>query len=178
MGAHRPTADGGLTVLDGRARLTFGFDDLMRYHGPGSPGGVAHAYTVLERALPLLGDGGPPQRRGIVVRTAFGGPGARDGFEFVTRAVTGGRYTVDPGMARPARGPAMERFVFSLSLGDRTVMLSVREGYVTDEFVVLARQEPRSAADERRLDRLKREMADRVMAAPAEAVYAVDEAPV
>jgi hypothetical protein len=33
-----------LAVLDRGARLTFSFDDLMRYHGPSSPGGVAHAY--------------------------------------------------------------------------------------------------------------------------------------
>ena len=52
-----------LVVLDRGARLEFGLDDLMRYHGPGSPGGVAHAYKVLELALPLLGD--PPERRDI-----------------------------------------------------------------------------------------------------------------
>ena len=91
---------GVLTVLDRGTRLTFSFDDLMRYHGPGSPGGVAHAYKVLELALPLLGD--PPERREVEVATAFGGPGARDGFELVLRAVTEGRYTVDPG-ARAAR---------------------------------------------------------------------------
>ena len=91
----------GLVVLDRGTRLEFGFDDLMRYHGPGSPGGVAHAYKVLERALPLLGED-PPERREVEVATAFGGPGARDGFELVLRAVTEGRYTVDPG-ARAAR---------------------------------------------------------------------------
>lgn len=34
--------------------LGFTYDDLMRYHGPGFPGGVAHAFKVLERGLPLL----------------------------------------------------------------------------------------------------------------------------
>ena len=43
-----------LGVVDQGVRLEFSFADLMRYHGPGSPGGVAHAYQVLERALPLL----------------------------------------------------------------------------------------------------------------------------
>ena len=82
-------------------QLTFSFADLMRYHGPDSPGGVAHAYKVLEAALPLLGPGGPCERRAMTVRTAFGGPGARDGFELVTRAVTEGRYVVDAALARP-----------------------------------------------------------------------------
>jgi hypothetical protein len=34
--------------------LAYTFEDLMRYHGPGSPGGVAHAFKVMERVLPLL----------------------------------------------------------------------------------------------------------------------------
>src|SRR4051812_22147611 len=29
--------------------IEFTFDDLMRYHGPGSPGGVANAFKVLQR---------------------------------------------------------------------------------------------------------------------------------
>ena len=155
----------GHAVLDRGARLEFGFDDLMRYHGPGSPGGVAHAYKVLELALPLLGD--PPERREVEVATAFGGPGARDGFELVLRAVTEGRYTVDPDLARPERGWTRERFVFRLTCRGRTVELGVREGFVTEEFLTLARSENPGP----RLDVLKREMAERVMAADAAAVY-------
>jgi hypothetical protein len=155
----------GLAVLDRGARLEFGFDDLMRYHGPGSPGGVAHAYKVLELALPLLG--APPERREVEVATAFGGPGARDAFELVLRAVTEGRYTVDPGLARPERGWTRERFVFRLARRGRTVELGVREGFVTEEFLTLARSENPGP----RLDVLKREMAERAMAADAAAVY-------
>jgi hypothetical protein len=44
---------------------------------------------------------------------------------------------------------------------------------VTDEFIELARREGRSAEEEVRLDLLKREMADRVMAAAAGDVYEV-----
>jgi hypothetical protein len=50
----------------------------------------------------------------------------------------------------------------------------VREGFVTDEFIDLARTEHRDAEQERRLDALKREMADRVLAQPASAVYEAD----
>ena len=64
-------------VRDRGRRLAFTVEDLMRYHGPTSPGGVAHAVKVLERALPLLAPGDLPERRQIRVRTAFGGPGRR-----------------------------------------------------------------------------------------------------
>ncbi|MCW3048626.1 MAG: hypothetical protein JWO74_2910 [Solirubrobacterales bacterium] len=160
-----------IVVIDQGVPIGFSFKELMKYHGPGSPGGVAHAFKVLERALPLLEPGGPPERREITIRTAFGGPGARDGFELVTRAVTEDRYVVDPALARPDRGVALERFVFRLDYRGRTVTVAVREGFVTDEFIALARKQPRSDEEERRLDVLKREMADRVMAYPAIEVY-------
>jgi hypothetical protein len=160
-----------LSVFEHGVELEFSFADLMRYHGPGSPGGVAHAYKVLEQGLPLLAPDGVPERREVEVRTAFGGPGARDAFELVLRAVTGQRYTVDLALARPDRGRAAERFVFVLAYRGREVTLSVRDGFVTDEFVDLARTEQRTPAQELRLTALKAEMAERVMAAPADAVY-------
>jgi hypothetical protein len=160
-----------LVVVDRGRRLAFSFTDLMRYHGPGSPGGVAHAFKVLERALALLHPDGSVERREIVVETAFGGPGARDAFELVTRAVTEDRYRVDLALARPQRGRALERFVFRLAYRGRAVTLAVRDGFVTDELIELARRDARSAAEQARLDVLKREMAERVMAAPADEVY-------
>ena len=164
-----------IEVVDRGRRIAFSFEDILKYHGPGSPGGVAHAFKVLERALPLLDPDGPCERREIVVETVFGGPGARDAFEMVTRAVTGERFHIVPALARPERGRALERFVFRLGHGDRHATLSLREGFVTDEFIDLARSEDRTGEQERRLDALKLEMADRVMARPAAEVY--DAAP-
>ncbi len=152
--------------------LSFSFEDMLRYHGPGSPGGVAHAFKVMERAFALLDADGPLERREIAVATAFGGPGARDGVELVTRAVTGERYLLDPELARPERGTTLERFVFRVGYRERNVTLVVREGFVTDEFIALARKE-RDAEEEAHLDRLKLEMAERVMSSPAADVYDV-----
>jgi hypothetical protein len=162
-----------IVVHDHEQEIAFSFEDMMRYHGPGSPGGVAHAFKVLERALPLLEPEGTPQRREITVHTAFGGPGARDAFELVTRAVTDDRYVVDLGLERPERGRALARFVFRLGYRDRAVTLAVREGYVSDEFIDLARTPDRTQEQESRLTELKREMADRVMSSPAAEVYEV-----
>lgn len=160
-----------LAVLDGGKRIEFSFEDLMKYHGPGSPGGVAHAFKVMERAFALLDPDGPPQRREITLRTAFGGPGARDGFEAVTRAVTQDRFTVDPSLARPERGRTHERFIFEVGYRDRSVTLMLRDGYVTEEFIELARKDGRTNADNARLDELKAEMAWTVMGSPADQVY-------
>lgn len=163
-----------IEVVDRGRRISFSFDDVLKYHGPTSPGGAAHAFKVLERALPLLHPDGPCERREIAVETAFGGPGARDAFEMVTRAVTDDRYRVDDGLARPQRGRALERFVFQLRYRERQVTLALRDGFVTDEFIDLARAEGRSADQEQRLDALKLEMAERVMARPPHEVYEVE----
>ncbi|HEX8759150.1 MAG TPA: hypothetical protein VF734_04060 [Pseudonocardiaceae bacterium] len=155
--------------------LAYTFEDLMRYHGPGSPGGVAHAFKVLERLLPLLEPVGLLERREIVVRTAFAGPGARDALEMVTRAVTEDRYVVDDALARPELGPTRERFVFQFGYRGRSVTAILREGYVTADFLALVRQEERTAEEESHLAVLKQEMANRLLGSPAAAVYDVDD---
>jgi hypothetical protein len=152
-----------LEVTERGERIAFSFEDVLRYHGGHSPGGAAIAYKVLERALPALG---MCERREIAVETAFGGPGARDAFELVTRAVTDGRYRVDAAVARPDRGAVLERFAWRLSHPRAGVELVLLEGFVDEEFVSLAGAR-RDAAQEARLTALKRALAERVLARPA-----------
>ena len=154
--------------------LAYSFQDMLKYHGPGSPGGVANAFKVLQRALPELSPDELPQRREISIRTSFGGPGARDGFEAVTRAVTGDRFTLDPALARPERGRVLERFVFEVGYRDHTVTLLLRDGFVTEEFIDLARKEGRTEEEEAHLDVLKAQLAERVMGAAADDVSDLD----
>jgi hypothetical protein len=163
-----------LTVEERGRTITFTFDDMMRYHGVHSPAGVAMAFRVMQRAFAALSPDGPPPRREVLVRTAFRGPGARDGFEAVTRAVSDGRYTVDRSLVRSDLGRLREDFVFVVRIGERTATLLLRDGFVTDEFIDLARTENRSDAQEQRLDVLKAQLAQRVMAAPAAEVYDID----
>lgn len=160
-----------IVVLEDGRKISFSFEDMLKYHGGNSPGGVAHAFKVLERALPLLDAGGGVQRRAIFIETAFGGPGARDAFELVTRAVSGERFSLDPSLARPEHGRTRERFVFRVRCRDRTTTLMLREGFVTEEFILLTRKDSRSAGEERELKMMKADMATRVMSARAAAVY-------
>jgi hypothetical protein len=161
---------GPIVVWEDGRELAFSFDEMLRFHGGGSPGGVAHAFKVLERALPVLAPEGA-QRRELVIDTAFGGPGARDAFELVTRAVSGERYRIDPSLARAELGRARERFVFRLRHHGREATAVLRDGFVTEAYTDLTRRERRTAAEEDELTAAKAAMAARVMAPPAAEVY-------
>jgi hypothetical protein len=159
-----------IEVTEAGRALRFSFEDLMLFHGGGSPGGVAVAFKVMERVLPVLAAGSVCERREIHVRTAFPGPGARDAFEMATRAVSDDRYLVDGALRTPERGAALERFVFALTYRDATVTASLREGSVTEEFASLAFAGERTDEQDQRLEILKGELAQRVMTAEAAAV--------
>jgi len=154
--------------------LRYRFEDLLLYHGPAAPGGVAHAFKVLERALPLLAENGtPPPRRELLIETAFPGPGARDAFEMATRCVSEGRYQVD--IAHPDAGDALPSprgcYFFRVRCGTRRVDCRIRPGLVHQAFLDLSRKADRSAEEESHLTTLKWEMTERLLAHPAEAVY-------
>ncbi len=166
---------GPLQVVDQGALLDFSFEDLLRYGGPGSPAGIAVAYQAMRLAFPIVSPGQPLVRREVTIETAFRGPGARDGFELVTRAVTGGRYLVTAALEHPERGTTLEQFVFRFVYSGRVCTLLVREGMVTDEFIAMARKAVRTPEDERHFTALKQGHADLLLASGPEDVFDLDE---
>lgn len=152
--------------------MPYSYAELAKYHGVGSPAGVALAFAVMRLAFPLLAPGGP-ERREVTVATAFPGPGARDGFEMVTRAVSDGRYTVDRALARPGAGAFAGLCVFTVGYRGAEVSLAVRDGVIGAEFADLALLKGRTQAQEDRLDVLKLDLAALVLDLPPERVYQV-----
>lgn len=165
---------GSIIVHENGRPITFTIDDLNRYHGFGFPGGVGHAFRVMQRALPLLSPNEPAERREIVIRTPFKGHGARDAFEMVTRVVTDGRYTIDDGLLATARGDILKGYVFVLSYRGTELRLTIREGIVQEEFILLGRKKDRSQDEDARLEVLKQDMAARLSARSAEDCYDVE----
>ena len=64
-----------IEVLEEGKLLSFRFDEMLNYHGPGFPGGVAHGFKVMQRAFPLLDDGNLLERREISFVRLFQGRG-------------------------------------------------------------------------------------------------------
>ena len=163
-----------IEVLDDGELVRIAFEDMVKYHGRGSIGGLAHGFKVMERGFPFLDGGNALERREVHVETAFDGPGSRDAFEVATRAVTGGRYLADvnlTGAGPPAPEAPQGRFFFRLGYRGRSVDLTLREGHVSEEFIQLVRRGPQSPEDHAYLARLKHEMADRLMGLAADEVY-------
>jgi hypothetical protein len=63
---------------------------------------------------------------------------------------------------------------FGIRYRDRSATLTLREGFVTDEFIDLTRRTVRSADEEHKLTEMKADMAARVMSAAPSAVYDVE----
>ena len=150
--------------------VAFSFGEMLRYSGPGSPGGVALGFKVMERAFSLLEPDGLVERREVTVETAFQGPGVRDACEMVTRSLTEGRYVVDPELERPERGHTLRTFAFQVGYRDRRLFLLLRPGLVTDEFVRLAQTPDLTAEELQHFTALKQALADRLMGMPADEV--------
>ena len=151
--------------------LEFSYTDMLCYAGPHSPAGVASAFKVMQRAFAALSRNQPPQRRSIVIRAAFDEPGIRDGFEAVTRAVTDGRYIIEPALARPDRGRHSARLRLpghhQRPHGDADAAARLHHR----RLLALSGKPERDQADEAHLDELKTQLAQQILAASAEDVY-------
>ena len=168
MAAAEPTLD----VLDDRTTVSIDFEDLVKYHGRSSIAGLALGFKAMELALPLLSPGRGPRRREIEVETAFDGPGSRDAFEMVTRAVSDDRYRVVPELAFPGAPEAPQgHFVFRVAYGGAAVDLVLRPGLVGQDFIDLVRRGPRTSTEEDRLVDMKEQIAARLLAMAPEDVY-------
>lgn len=161
-----------IAIKDRQDIIEIGFDDLLKYHGKSFIGGVAHGLKAMQRAFQVLSPVQPPERYDIYITTAFPGPGARDALEMVTRAVTGNRYVFDelsapPGTIESPKG----RYFFRFSYRGASVDVTLRPGIVREEFIALARKGAETNEERARLDWLKRDMAERLLALPADEAY-------
>lgn len=162
-----------IQVIDNQQLLSIGFEDILKYHGGLLPGGVAHAFQAMRAGFAALSSE-PLQRRRILVRTAFNGPGGRDAVEYVTRAYTGERVIYDRELGTPNVLDALPGpYVWHFTYGALTARAQITAGWVRPEFIELGQKPNKTAADLERQVYLRQEMADRLLAAAPQEVYAV-----
>jgi hypothetical protein len=127
-----------LRICHQGADLVIGHDDLLKYTGRKNIIAAALSYRVLKWMLPTLSPDRPPERRHLLFRLGFAGPGLIDCFEMATRAQSDGRLTVDPDGAPPEAPPAPSgRFYFEGTYRERGCSAFPLPGFFPPDFVQL-----------------------------------------
>jgi hypothetical protein len=163
-----------ITVMAEEEPIIIGFPMVAAYHGQAALAMAAVTFQAQRAAFLALSPGTPPARRDITIVSGHPGPGVRDSFEAVTRALTRGVYTVDRSLpaARLAPGHDMS-YSFRITLQARTAEIALRPDALPERFFTLNFTPSRSAAQERELSALKRSIAAQVLAAGFDDLFTI-----
>lgn len=86
--------------------IDFRKEDLYRYSGPRSMIASALVFRLMQEAIRDLCPDEVPERKKFRIVSGHSGPGVRDGFEYLTRAVSDKRYKFDPSNPPPEALPS------------------------------------------------------------------------
>lgn len=161
-----------ITVMGEEDPIEIDFAAVAAYHGQGALAMLAVTFRALEAALKALSPDRVPQRRNIAVVSGHPGPGVRDSFEFVTRAVTRGVYTVDRSLPDARLAPSADlSYSFRVTLDGKTAEIAVLPTVLPERFFALTFNPSRTAAEEAEAKRLRKSIAAEVLAAPADQLF-------
>jgi hypothetical protein len=165
-------------IRDGKDLLEIGFHDIQKYHGGLALMAVAVGFRSLEAALLELFDNKPPQRKSLSILSGHGGPGFRDAFEYVTRAVTRGVYQVDVEYPQAQYDPHRAQsyaFVISSTEGS-AVEVVLKQNFLPLEFydyLAKGRAGTISVQDEGEFSKLKMKLSERALTLPQDELLSV-----
>jgi hypothetical protein len=126
----------------------------------------------LRATLARLSPSIPPRRAGISVVSGHPGPGVRDAFEFVTRAVTRNAYIVDRSLPDARLNPYVDfSYSFRITLDGKTVGAALRPNILPERFFQLNSIKERSVDEAGAFSALKRDIAMRVLAASPDSLF-------
>ncbi|MDD1528998.1 hypothetical protein C7U92_16015 [Bradyrhizobium sp. WBOS7] len=152
--------------------IEIGFPMVAAYHGQSALAMAAIVFQAQRAAFALLSPEAMPARRDICIVSGHPGPGVRDAFEAVTRAVTRGAYVVDRSLPGARFVPGHDiSYSFRITLGQRTAELALRPGVLPERFFELVFAKNRTAAQERELSALKRSVAEDVLAKEPDTLF-------
>jgi formylmethanofuran dehydrogenase subunit E len=155
-------------IRDNKELLHIGFQDIKKYHGNLALMAVAVGFRSLQAGFQELFGSGAPDRKEISIVSGHGGPGFRDAFEFVTRAVTRGVYKVDvdyPAAQYDPHRPQSYAFVISTEDG-KAVEVSLKDGFLPMEFydyLKKGREKTMTEQDTEQFTKLKQELSERAL---------------
>ncbi|MBK5959455.1 hypothetical protein CCR97_14740 [Rhodoplanes elegans] len=162
-----------LTVEGEEDLVAISFDAVAAYHGQAALAMLAVTFQALRVMLPALSPQRPPRRADLTVVSGHPGPGVRDAFEFVTRAVTRGVYTVDRSLPEARLCPGLDAsYSWRVSMDGRTVGTALRPGVLPDRFFALvAGGAGKSEAERAEFSALRRRIAAEVLTVAPEKLF-------
>lgn len=169
-----------IIIKDQETPIEISFAEVEKYHGQGAIAGAAIAFKVLHAAMAQLFPGGGAKREEVSITSGHPGPGFRDAFELVTRAVTRGAYTVDRTRPKGRLNPYSDlSYSFDVEVSDgRRAEVVLKEGILPRRFFDLMDAISRGEAseEERRLElpTLKRTIAAQILPRPASELFLVE----
>ncbi|GLK67328.1 hypothetical protein [Hansschlegelia plantiphila] len=169
-----PPVSSVITIQGEEEPIAIGFSAVAAYHGQAALAMLAVTFQALKTAIALLSPEAPPRRDDISIVSGHPGPGVRDAFEFVARAVTRGAYAVDRSLPEARLAPGFDiSYSFRITIGGRTAELALRSDALPERFFSLNFTPDRSTDENAELSRLKRAIAADVLAGPAHALFDV-----
>jgi hypothetical protein len=158
-----------ISVMGEEEPIEIGFDALAAYHGQSALAMLAITFQCLRATTAILSPQSPAPRSAFFIVSGHPGPGVRDAFEFVTRAVTRGAYVIDLTLPDARHNPFAEiSYSFTISLGKRTAHAALKKNVLPDRFFELIALKSKSDVIQSEFSALKRAIAADVLAvAPA-----------
>ncbi|HEY8335954.1 MAG TPA: hypothetical protein VIQ05_19360 [Tardiphaga sp.] len=155
-----------ITIMGEEDPIEISFAAVAAYHGQGALAMLAITFQAIRLALEALSPNTPPKRADITVVSGHPGPGVRDSFEFATRAVTRGAYTIDRSLplARFVTGADIS-YSFHVMLAGRTAEIALRPTTLPERFFELTFSRTRAPSEEAELRQLRKSIAANVLAA-------------
>lgn len=158
--------------------LEISVQDVRKYHGSMALMAIGVGFRVLQAGLKELFGDEIPERKEILILSGHAGPGFRDVFEFVTRAVTRGVYQVDVEYPVSQFDPyRSQSYAYVISTTDgKSVEVSLRDGFLPPafyEFLKKGRENTMTEQDEKDVEQLKVELFERALQLPQDELLAV-----
>jgi hypothetical protein len=166
--ATQPT----IAIMGEEDPIEIGFEAVSAYHGQAALAMLAVTFQAIRTALIALSPDAAPKRGDMTIVSGHPGPGVRDAFEFVTRAVTRGVYTVDRSLPNARLVPGYDiSYSFRITVNGKTIEMALLPNALPERFFTLNFNPSRTAADEAELSRLKKTIATSVLAASPDALF-------
>ncbi|PWW05145.1 hypothetical protein DFQ01_105129 [Paenibacillus cellulosilyticus] len=160
-----------IRIKDRGELLTLQFSELRSYHGNLALMAIGVGFRVVQAALTELYGEEAPERSSLFVRSGHAGPGFRDAFEYTTRAVTRGAYSVDvnyPVAQYDPFRPQSYAYVISDSAGG-SVEVALKPNFLPAVFyayLLKSREGTLTAEDKAANEQLKASLCEKALSLP------------